>query len=465
MDDWQGCLAPECQTALVRAGENVDRRGGSVITTEDFLLSLLDTCPSITRFLRVRGVDMDELVRTIQCEQPIVTEVGGEGLLSSQLIYWLAAARQVCDAPWLDWPVLLEVLTHKAERLQGKAYVAVLELVPDWAVGGDEGNGGEAKSHARAPIVITDADWLELAEDVAVTMSALVDSFVWVRGERGIGKSSWLQCFLSSLDLDVVELDLRREAEVMTSEWPAVPSDEERRRWPVMVLDNTSPADLLALMQRPGSVSAQLVGGWEGGLLLLGPDNNTGEERILEHWLGRSLEVFDMPGSSQVQRKAILVAHQAAIEKQWNIELPLSVIHYAATRRSHCVSMPGGILQWVERAAARLDLFARCGSAESLALAGQADTVRRQSLVAMARNEDVGAPGSGLDDLHLRKAAAEVLWHERKSAGTLRRLSSEDLRWELERWVAARPGPVHYVLHCDNQDGDSAGAGSGNLHS
>ncbi|MCM0611463.1 hypothetical protein KFJ24_03105 [Marinobacter sediminum] len=464
MEDWQGCLAPECQTALVRARESVDHRGGSAITAEDFLLSLLDTCAPITRFLRVWGVDMDELVRTIQCEQPIVTEVVGEGRLSSQLIYWLAAARQVCEAPWLDWPVLLEVLTHKAERLQGKAYVAVLELVPSWAIRKDPGEVPVIESHARAPIVVTDPDWLELVEDVAVTLSALATGLVWVRGERGMGKSSWLQCLLSSLELDFVELDLRREAEVMASDLPAIPSCEECRRWPVLVLDNTSPADLLALMQRPGSVSAELVVSWEGSILLLGPDSNSGEERILEHWLGRSLEVFDMPVSSPIQRKAILTAHQAAIEKQWNIELPLAVIDYAASRRIRCVTAPGGMLQWVERAAARLDMFARHGSVESLALAGQAGTLRRQSLVALAREETMDGLRRSLDAIHLQKAAAEVSWYERKSAGALRLLSIEDLRRELERWVAARPGPVHYVLHCDQQDGDSAGAGSGNLH-
>src|SRR6056297_452554 len=132
MDDWQGCLDPQCQTALLRARESVERRGGSVITVEDYLLALLDSAPAIARFLRGSGVDMDELTRTIQCEQPIVTEVGGEGLLSSQLMYWFACARELSDAPWLDWPILLSVLTRNAERLQEKAYVAVLELVSRW---------------------------------------------------------------------------------------------------------------------------------------------------------------------------------------------------------------------------------------------------------------------------------------------------------------------------------------------
>src|SRR5690606_24140727 len=90
MDDWQACLAPQCQAALLKARENVAGRGGTVITVEDFLLSLLDTSADVVPFLKRQGVDLDELVRTIQGEQPIVAEVYGDGDLSSQLIYWIS---------------------------------------------------------------------------------------------------------------------------------------------------------------------------------------------------------------------------------------------------------------------------------------------------------------------------------------------------------------------------------------
>jgi hypothetical protein len=199
----------------------------------------------------------------------------------------------------------------------------------------------------------------------------------------------------------------------------------------------------------------------------VGPDELRESSAVvsLQHRLGRTLDTFDMPVSSVVQRKAILTAHQAAIEKQWNVQISRSVIRFAASRQSRCVSTPGGMLQWLERAAARLNLFARRGPAEAVALAGQADTLRRQSLVALARKEPLDDIEASLGEIQLHRVAAEVAWRERKAAGTLRQLCAEDLRQELERWVAARPGPVHYVLHCNQQDGDSAGAGSGNLHS
>ncbi len=466
LDDWQACLSPQCQTALVNARKNVDRRGGATITVEDFLLSLLDSCLPITRFLHGHGVDMDELIRTIQCEQPIVTEVGREGLLSSQLIYWFASTRQVCDLPWLDWPVLLGVLAHKTERLQDKAYVAVLEQVSVWPgkAGDTESNG--PGSHNEAPVVIADSDWLELSDDVAVALSASADALVWIRGERGSGKSCWLQSLLPSLEFGYIQIDLRREADVLANDLPVIPaSTENGQRWPVLILDNMPPADLLALMNNACSLANELVSRWAGPVLLLGPDCASDDAGVLERLSGRSIDIFEMPGSDTVQRKAILTAHQAAIEKRWSVELPLSVIHYAATRRSQCVSLPGGMLRWVERAAARLSLVARRGPVRAAALAGQSDTLYRQSLVALARNEPVEGFEDALRELQIVKAAAEITWYERKAAGTLRRLSVEDLRQELERWVAARPGPVHYVLHCDNRNGESANAGSGNLYS
>ena len=474
MDEWQGCLAPQCQTALVRARESVERRSGSVITVEDYLLALLDSQPAIARFLRGCGVDMDELIRTIQCEQPIVTEVGGEGQLSSQLMYWFAAAREYSESHWVGWSQLLETLVRHAERLQEKAYVAVFELVGRWPDSSEEREPAPIDEFQRAPIVVTDSQWIELAEDVAISLAASPSAMIWVRGERGSGKSAWLQSLLPTLEQDYVELDLRREAEIMASDLPVLPgrleegdAREAGSRWPVLVLDNVSPADLLTLMNLPDGLAAELVLQWAGPILLLGPDEpvESSAAASLQHRLGRTLDIFEMPGSSVVQRQSILTAHQAAIEKQWNVQISRSVVRFAASRRSRCVSTPGGMLQWLERAAARLDLFARRGPAEAMALAGQVDTLRRQSLVALARKEPFDDIEESLGEIQLHRAASEVAWYERKATGTLRQLSNEDLRQELERWVAARPGPVHYVLHCDQQDGDSVGARSGNLHS
>ena len=468
MEDWQGCLSPLCQTALQRARDSVAQRGGYAITVEDFLLALLDGEPAICGFLRSRSVDLDELTRTIQCEQPIVTEVGGEGQLSSQLIYWFSSARELSDAPWLDWPNLLSVLTRNAERLQEKAYVAVLELVDRWPAADDQQQVAETSDKVEAPVVVTDLEWLELAEDVSITLVSVPKALVWVKGERGTGKTSWLQALLPFLYCGFIRLDLRNEAEIMASDNPAIPSKGiDRKDYPALVLDNVSPADLAAMMAPELSVARSLVTGYPGPVVMLGPDSPEAEAAVgqLERCLGRDFDIFDMPGTSTGQKIAILTAHQPAIEKRWNIELSQTLIRYAASSRSRLVGSPGGMIQWVERAAARLNLFSERGSIEGMALAGRTDTLRRQSLVAIARQQPTEALERTLESLAIDRAAAEVAWHERKAEGTLRTLKTDDLRHELERWVAARPGPVHYVVHCDQPAGETEGAGSRNLHS
>lgn len=468
MEDWQACLSPLCQTALQRARDSVAQRGGYAITVEDFLLALLDGEPAICGFLRSRGVDIDELTRTIQCEQPIVTEVGGEGQLSSQLMYWFSSARELSNAPWLDWPILLSVLTCNAERLQEKAYVAVLELVDRWPAADDQQHVAETSDEGDAPVVITDLEWLELAEDVSITLASVPGALVWVRGARGTGKTSWLQALLPFLYCGFIRLDLRNETEVMASENPAIPAKGiDRKDYPALVLDNVSPVDLAAMMAPEFSVARNLVTGYPGPVVMLGPDSPEADAAVgqLERCLGRDFDIFDMPGTSSSQKVAILTAHQSAIEKRWNIELSPALIRYAASSRSRLVGSPGGMIQWVERAAARLNLFAERGPIESVALAGRTDTVRRQSLVAMARQQPTEALERSLESLAVERAAAEVAWHERKAEGTLRTLKMDDLRHELERWVAARPGPVHYVVHCDQPAGETEGAGSRNLHS
>ena len=468
MEDWQGCLSPLCQTALQRARDSVAQRGGYAITVEDFLLALLDGEPAICGFLRSRGVDLDELTRTIQCEQPIVTEVGGEGQLSSQLMYWFSVARELSDAPWLDWPILLSVLTCNAERLQEKAYVAVLELVDRWPAADDQQQVAETSDKVDAPVVVTDLEWLELAEDVSINLVSVPKALVWVKGERGTGKTSWLQALLPFLYCGFIRLDLRNEAEIMASDNPAIPSKGiDRKDYPALVLDNVSPADLAAMMAPELSVARSLVTGYPGPVVMLGPDSPEAEAAVgqLERCLGRDFDIFDMPGTSTGQKIAILTAHQPAIEKRWNIELSQTLIRYAASSRSRLVGSPGGMIQWVERAAARLNLFSERGSIEGMALAGRTDTLRRQSLVAIARQQPTEALERTLESLAIDRAAAEVAWHERKAEGTLRTLKTDDLRHELERWVAARPGPVHYVVHCDQPAGETEGAGSRNLHS
>ena len=457
MEDWQGCLSPACQAALTNARDSVIRRGGYAVTLEDFLLAMLDEIPEMCRFLQRQGVDLDELTRTIQCEQPIVTAVASEDLLSSQLTYWFSRAREVSSEVWLEWPTLLQTLVHSAERLQEKAFVAVLELVAHWPFTGADapGNRQEGTQPAIAtvsPVVMADANWLGLVEDVSVVLSAVPRGLVWICGARGSGKSSLLRSLLETLPCGAIEVDIRREADILASNQPAVPAMPDPDSIvptlaPTLVLDNVSPADLMTMMTTEFSVARELVTSFPGPILLLGSDSAAAEAAIepLQQTLGRDLDRFNMPLASAAQKRAILTAHQPMIEKRWGIELTPGLVEYVAASRNSRLASPGALLQWVERAAARLNLFAERGPLEIAVLDGQAETLRRQSLLAMARHHPTEQLDESLQTLAIECAAREVSWHERKREGTLRFLKIDDLRSELERRVAAGGGAGHYI--------------------
>lgn len=448
MEDWQGCLSPDCQTALQNARARVTRRGGHAVTLEDLLLAMLDDIPELCRFLQRQGVDLDELTRTIQCEQPIVTEVASDNLLSSQLVYWLDRAREVTGAVWLEWPELLQTLIQSSDRLQEKAYVAVLEAVSHWPVAMTDpmGDGHAGSSDDDRPVVMADARWLQLVDDVSVRLSANPPALVWIRGERGSGKSSLLRSLVSALPGGAVEVNLRREAEVLASEQSVMPT---------LVLDNVSPADLITFMSSEFSVARELVTGFTGSVLLVGPDSPASDNAVeqLQQILGRSLQAFNMPPCSISQKQAILTAHQPIIEKRWRIELAPGLVEYAAANRHPSVASPGAMLNWLESAAARLHLFAERGPMEAAALAGQADSLRRQSLLALARHQAIDGFEHSVEAIDARQDAFEASWRERKREGSLRILKTADLQAELDRRVAASSRSGQYRID-KNQTGE-----------
>ncbi len=441
MEDWQGCLSPLCQTALQHAKKHVLDRGGVAITVEDYLLALMDSDPSITSFLRRRGVDIDELTRTVQCEQPIVTAVNGEDLLSSQIRYWFATASELSRAPWIDWPLLLKTLVHDADRLAGKAYVAVLEQVGQWPFDETIERGEEEVSSTEidVPAVITDASWLQLAEDVAVNFSAQPRGMVWVTGPKGCGKTSWLQSLTGLLDQGFILLDLRREADIMASGLGAYPVANGAPRQPVLILDNMSPADLALLMADSQSVASQLIPAHEGAILLLSDGDSTSGVDELECRTGRRLAKVALPPVNSFQSLAILSAHQPVIENHWRVELMPKALRFACSAAG-CVGVnreraltSGEVIGWVSQAAARVALVAERGLMDSQRLAAEMETLQRQLLVAMAREQPTHELEQAMERVASERAATDVRWHERREAGTLRQVTVDDLKYELTR--------------------------------
>ncbi len=444
MEDWQGCLSPACQTALQQARSSVLQRGGAAITVEDFLLALVDREPALTTFLRQRGVDLDELTRTIQCEQPIITDVSSEQLLSSQLQYWLALSREVSPSPWLDWPVLLEVLTCSADRLAGKAYVAVLEQVGSAWPGGDSAAEPPASrvQAASDPVVVTQSDWLELAQDVAVLAAAQPGALIWLTGPAGAGKTTWLQTLAPSLAIPYLALDLRAEAEVMASGaqvFPVADTGGTEAPAPLLILDNVSPAALLTLMADETGLARTLLPAHQGPVLMLSEFQQGDHGALLEHRLGRRLHRISMPGAQAGQHLAIMTAHQGRIERQSGAELSDSAIRYASSMAGLAGMTPGEGLAWLASAAVRVATQAEQGAIETQRLAGEVDTLKRRILVAMARQQPVEELEAALARVSLDRSASEVAWQERKAAGNLRRVLVEDLKREREAASASFP--------------------------
>ena len=451
MEDWQGCLAPQCQNALANARDLVLERGGAAITVEDFLLALLGSCSKLRHFLTTCSIDLDELTRTVQCEQPIVTGVSAEGLLSNQLVYWFARARELNDAPWLDWPVLLQTLTHKTERLQEKAYVAVLELVAAWPASVDDLTVKAASNAASVPVVVAQADWIELAHNVAVELSTDPTTLLWVKGPRGCGKTRWLESVLPLLGINYKRLNLRCESDVLAVAEGAryrLRSFQQYGGWPLLVMDGITPQDLLRLAGRPGSAVGDVLAAWDGPILLLADERLKGKAQNddqLQACLGRSLTSVMLPPCGAGQLRAIVVAHQPAIERQWNIELEAAAIDFSVEHRHRFECCPGKLLMWLERTAARMNLFALRGSSESAALAAQVKTLECQRLVAHARQIGIEEPDLALEKLVRQQQAAESDWHQRDALGSLRKLGVADLQAELKCWLAANSEGVHTV--------------------
>jgi hypothetical protein len=163
--------------------------------------------------------------------------------------------------------------------------------------------------------------------------------------------------------------------------------------------------------------------------------------------LGRSLTTVTLPPCGAGQLCAIVVAHQPAIERQWNVELEPEAIDFAIAQRHRIECCPGQLLMWFERAAARLNLFALGGSSESAALTAQIHALECRRLVAHARQNSIGEPDLELENLVRQQQVAEGQWRQRHARGNLRQLGVADLRAELECRLAANSAGVHTVHH------------------
>ena len=322
-----------------------------------------------------------------------------------------------------------------------------------------------ATGRTANPVVITDANWYRLADDLAVALASSPHGLLWVTAERGAGKTAWLHALMPAMRTDFYLANLRNPQETLEiMEQLEGYSNHVQGTLPTLVLDNLSPADLMALMAEPDHPARQLLSNYIGPLLLLSPEqeDDAVAARRMERLMGRSLIRHDLPASSHGQNHAILVAHRPVIEARWKVRitdaamgLATSGLHYRAT--------PGQVVEWMERSAARVSVIAEEGPAECRRLLAELDTLTQR----IEANRETGEPVEELErqlsQLSLELTAAEVDWLERQARGTLRQVFPDDVRAELESITGTSDYPDLHVP--TNVPGGARSAGSGNLRS
>jgi hypothetical protein len=318
---------------------------------------------------------------------------------------------------------------------------------------------------AANPVVITDSAWYRLADDIAVALASSPRGLIWVTADRGTGKSAWLHALMPAMRTDFYLADLRNPQETGDIlEQLRDYTNHLQGALPTLILDNLSPADLMALLAEPDHTARELIPNYNGPLLLLSPEHSDDSVagRRLERLMGRSLVRHELPLSSRAQNHAILVAHRPVIEARWNVRVTDAAMGLATTGL-HYRATPGQVVEWLERAAARVSVVAEEGPAECRRLRAELDTLARR----IEANHDTGEPVAELERdqsrLSLELTAAEVDWLERQAQGTLQQVFPDDVRAELESLTGTSDHPDLHVP--TNVPGGARSAGSGNLRS
>lgn len=478
MDQWQGCLAPVCQIALQRAHGTVVQRGGEVVTPEDLLLALLDVDTALVPFLSRWGIDLDELIRTIQCEQPLAPHPSQEVGLSTALVDWLASARDLYESPWLNTHHLLSTLVCAAERFQDKAYVAVLEQVsasawaslpqtqcwtPDASL---QPMDPEAKlvpefERGAAPCFPLSSATHDIAVDLASRLLHSRSAALWVqcpsylRVEWLLGQVRRMAGSVSSASFSH-HLGVRRRW--FSVEWQLASENDDslqamfaametrcREHGPLtFVFRECSPSLLTVMIQRIGILRWRHLIAVMKPLILItsAPAKNP---QAPEDWmadnLGLRLQHFTVPLVSTGDCLRYLRFCQPAIERQWRMEISDGALQAAATLgRAAAWGTPGGVtdtdpevaLQLIEDALNTKLIVQANGSATLAELRASREDLERRRLLAEARSESTDELVAALDDVCLELAAEEVHWCE-QAASSASVLEREDVIAQAHR--------------------------------
>ncbi len=448
MEDWLQELEPLAQQSLQKARKAVECRGGGVVSVEDYLLALLEHHPSLSSFLYSRGIALDELIRTIQCEQPLVTLSSETAGLSSELINWLAMAREIVGRNPLSVAQLLRVLTHRCERLSQRAYVAVLEQVPEqsWpALDRGEPVVQPKEDAAMLPLGGATDELLPASESLLeaarrITAQLLSDPvpLIHLQSHSSLIARSMITHVrqeLEQLSGMTVEASRMRVSDCCRNRGFSLVNTLHRclsstGACRLVMLQGATPELLEALLRREGVLLWQslISQGRMIPLLVSRPTIGSGQSvRWLEAQFDRPLVEAEVPPLGIDDVLGYLRARQPLLEKRVGMQITGDALFLAA---SHCTfsgecpgngdsdpvpSAPGAEPEHAEstlRAAAAMVQADRvCGNARLAALRASWQRRQREELVALARPGDATAHQAD-GDLSLELAAEEASWME-----------------------------------------------------
>lgn len=463
MCQWQSQFEPQVQKALLQARQAVGQRGGESLSVEDFLLSLLDL-PELPAFLYRQGVDLDELTRTIQCEQPLVAVPAAEEGLSAQLMQWFSLAREIHGSGCLSlWP-LLEVLVHGCESLSEKAYVAVLEQIPRhrWhsfrVTPPDRSRLPEASDALFIPgpgpaAPLISERLLRCANRLIALVLGGQCTAVWLQCDHGGLARSILAQLQEALSLQAMAGSVEC-CSCSVSHWqlaghcgdfsPRAALEQLQRLPPaprLLVLDGVTPELWRARIEKDGLWHWHRLLAAPGlTLVLRSASAGEGHERAC-HWLAsqfdRPVSRLAVPDATVADLRARLHFEHAALESQLGLEIESAALDAVA----EAVIRPGGAEEdrtekavdaaAAERllagAAAALGWEQRCGTVAMQSLRNRCRSARQRELVSLARDEPL-PEGEEPGMLALWRTAEEVSWRESVPATETLRLTARQLR-------------------------------------
>lgn len=449
MDDWLQELEPLAQQALQKARDAVRRRRGETVSVEDFLLALLEYHPSLTAFLSGQGVALDELIRTIQCEQPVVAPSSETAGLSVQLIDWLATAREIVGQGPLRVSQLLRVLSHRCERLSQRAYVAVLEQVSEQAWPGLERTRRprpEETSDYILPLGGAGDDLLPASENLLFSARRLTaqlltepSPIVHIQTHSSIIARSMVARMreelwrLSGASVEGCRVrvgDFCRDrngclGNLLQRDLPLANGCQ------LVVLEGTTPELLEAFLRKEGVMVWQALIGQRQVVPVLVSRPATSSRQILR-WLeaqfDRPVVTTRVPPLNSDDVLAYLRGRQPLLEGRVNMSITADALFIAAahsTVHEGCPQAKAGSDSAIgaepERAesilrasAAMLQAERVCGNTRLSALQASWQRRRREELVALARPDEAAATSED-EDFLLELAAEEVDWLEGNS--------------------------------------------------